>query len=369
MAIALSLLLAASAAFAQAQVSEPVGGADQLIAELGLRESAAPVREDPRWRKPRRIVVRAESPTIIASLQPYAPGVEFVGVRNEQEAAAAMRGAQAIIGYCNREIVAAGESLHWVQLFSAGSEGCAAIPALRERRILLTNMRAASGPEIAEHAIAMLLAFTRGLNVYLPAQRSAVWDDQVVPRSQNWELGGRTMLVVGLGGIGSEVAKRAHALGMRVVATRATEQPKPDYVDVVGKPEALLTLAAQADAVVNAAPLTPQTRGLFDARFFAAMKPNAYFINVGRGRSAVTADLVEALRAKRIAGAGLDVMDPEPLPPDHPLWQMPNVIITPHVAGSSDRVFGRVLTIVKENLRRYVAGEKLLSVVDVERGY
>jgi phosphoglycerate dehydrogenase-like enzyme len=99
------------------------------------------------------------------------------------------------------------------------------------------------------------------------------------------------------------------------------------------------------------------------------MKPNAYFINVGRGRSAVTADLVEALRAKRIAGAGLDVMDPEPLPPDHPLWQMPNVIITPHVAGSSDRVFGRVLTIVKENLRRYVAGEKLLSVVDVERGY
>jgi phosphoglycerate dehydrogenase-like enzyme len=367
MAIVLSLVLAATGAFAQSDGTR--GRVDQLIAELALRESAAPVRDDSRWRRPDRIVVRAESPTIVASLQPYAPGVELIGVRNEQEAAAAMRGAQAIIGYCNRDIVAAGESLHWIQLFSAGSEGCAAIPALRERKILVTNMRAASGPGIAEHAIAMLLAFTRGLNVYLPTQRNAVWNDQAVPRSQTWELSGRTMLVVGLGGIGSEVAKRAHALGMRVVATRATEQPRPDYVEVVGKPQDLLTLAARADAVVNAAPLTPQTTGMFDARFFATMKPNAYFINVGRGRSAVTADLVEALRSKRIAGAGLDVMDPEPLPADHPLWQMPNVIITPHVAASSDRVFARVLAIVQENLRRYVAGDKVLSVVDVERGY
>ena len=177
------------------------------------------------------------------------------------------------------------------------------------------------------------------------------------------------MLVVGLGGIGTAVAQRAHALGMRVVATRASDQPKPAFVDTVAKPEELLTLAAQADAVVNAAPLTPRTTGLFDAKFFAAMKPNAYFINVGRGGSVVTADLVEALQSKRIAGAGLDVVDPEPLPPDHPLWQLGNVIITPHVAGNSDKVFGRVLVIVQENLRRYVAGEKMLSVVDAERGY
>ena len=280
-----------------------------------------------------------------------------------------MRGAQAILGYCDPQIVGAGNALHWVQLFSAGSENCVPIPAVRERGILITNMQRMSGPEIAEHALAMLLAFTRGLNVYLPAQRSGLWNEELVPRSQTWELMGRTMLVVGLGGIGTGVAHRAHALGMRVVATRASDQPKPEFVDAVAKPDALLTLAAKADAVVNAAPLTPQTTGMYDARFFAAMKPTAYFINVGRGGSVVTADLVAALRAKRIAGAGLDVVDPEPLPPDHPLWQMGNVIITPHVAASSDRVFGRVLVIVQENLRRYVAGEKMLSVVDAERGY
>jgi phosphoglycerate dehydrogenase-like enzyme len=140
-------------------------------------------------------------------------------------------------------------------------------------------------------------------------------------------------------------------------------------VDVVARPAALLQLAAQADAVVNAAPLTSRTTRLFDAKFFAAMKPSAYFINVGRGKSVVTADLVAALNGRTLAGAGLDVFDPEPLPPDHPLWQMPNVIITPHVAANSDRVFGRVLLLAQENLRRYVAGERMLSVVDAERGY
>lgn len=121
--------------------------------------------------------------------------------------------------------------------------------------------------------------------------------------------------------------------------------------------------------VVNAAPLTDATRGMFNQAFFAAMKPGAYFVSVGRGQSTVTADLLEALRSGQIAGAGLDVTDPEPLPPDHPLWRTPRVIITPHVASMSMENFGRVQALVTENLRRYVAGEPLLSVVNIKRGY
>ncbi|CAG0946289.1 D-3-phosphoglycerate dehydrogenase / 2-oxoglutarate reductase [Gammaproteobacteria bacterium] len=343
--------------------------ATQLIAALELRESGPAVRDDPRWQRPRMIVVRTDYPGMMPALQAMAPGVRLVWAKTDAEAVAAAAGADAIMGLCTAELVDAARQALWIQLFSAGSERCVTIPAVRERRLLLTNMQRISGPEIAEHAIGLLLAFTRGLNVYLPAQKSGRWSPELLPRSQAWELQGRTLLVAGLGGIGSQVARRAHALGMRVVATRGSDQPRPDYVDEVGGPDALLRLAASADVVVNALPLTPATSGLFDARFFAAMKPTAYFINVGRGRSVVTADLLAALQDKRLAGAGLDVTDPEPLPPGHPLWQLPNVIITPHVAATSDKVPARLLTVAQENLRRYVAGERLLSVVDAGRGY
>jgi phosphoglycerate dehydrogenase-like enzyme len=365
----MSCALALPALVAPAQADDHAERAGRLVRELELVEATAPVSADPRWRKPRRIVVRAESPGIVAALQPFAPGVELVAVRSEAEAAAAMAGAQAILGWCTQDIVAAGVALHWVQLFSAGSEHCAGLAPVRDRALLVTNMQRISGPEIAEHALALLLAFTRGLDAYIPAQRERRWDDTLVARGRTWELGGRTLLVVGLGGIGSEVAKRGKALGMRVVATRASERPTPPYVDLVAAPAELLRLVPEADAVVSAVPLTAATTGLFDARFFAAMKPTAYFINVGRGRSVVTADLVAALEAGRLAGAGLDVTDPEPLPPDHPLWRLPNVIITPHVAASSDKVFARMLLLLQENLRRYVAGDRMLSVVDTARGY
>ncbi len=184
-----------------------------------------------------------------------------------------------------------------------------------------------------------------------------------------WEIDGKTMLVVGLGGIGSEVAWRADALGMSVIATRASSREGPTYVEYVGLADELLALAEQADVIVNATPLTPETRGLFDAEFFRRMKPGAYFINVGRGGSVVTADLVAALTAGELGGAALDVTDPEPLPADHPLWDMPNVIITPHVAGASDLRGARMFTLIRENLRRYAAGEPMLSVVDISRGY
>ncbi|MFC1701722.1 NAD(P)-dependent oxidoreductase, partial [Pseudomonadota bacterium] len=155
----------------------------------------------------------------------------------------------------------------------------------------------------------------------------------------------------------------------RVLATRNSRREGPEYVDYVGLANELNVLAAQADVVINTAPLTDQTRGIFNAEFFNAMKPEAFFITVGRGGSTVTDDLVAALNSGAIKGAGLDVTDPEPLPEGNPLWTMPRVIITPHTAGRSDKGRDRLYLMVKENLRRYVNGEPMLSVVDIERGY
>ncbi|MGD8978291.1 MAG: D-2-hydroxyacid dehydrogenase, partial [Gammaproteobacteria bacterium] len=216
---------------------------------------------------------------------------------------------------------------------------------------------------------AMLLNFSRGLYRYRDAQDARRWERGLVSEEHLWELTGKTMLVVGLGGIGTEVARRAHAFGMEVIATRNSSREGPPFVSYVGLADELMTLTPRADVIVNAAPLTAATTDLFDAGFFRAMKPTAYFINVGRGRSVVTADLIQALEQGELAGAGLDVTEPEPLPADHPLWTAPNVIITPHVAAGSDRRIERLWIVMRENLRRYVAGEPMLSVVSVERGY
>lgn len=342
--------------------------AGELIDRLGLEEAPTPVRERPGWSRPRRIVVLG-SETAVGWMQSAVPGVELIAASDMGTALRAVADADALIGSCSPRLVEAGTRLKWVQLPSAGAERCVTISAIRERGILVTNAQRLYGPEIAEHVMAMLLAFSRGLYRYIPAQSDGSWSRGLVPRDAMWELEHKTILIVGLGGIGTEVAWRADALGMRVTATRRSSRSGPPFVDYVGLAHELHDLAGQADVVVNAAPLTPETTGLFDADFFRTMKPTAYFINVGRGRSVVTEDLVAALESSAIAGAGLDVTDPEPLPADHVLWRLPNVIITPHVAGRSDRGRLRLWTLFRENLRRYVAGGRMLSVVDVERGY
>ncbi len=342
---------------------------DSVVRSLGLKESETAARDMSGWRPPTRIVVRADAERI-AWLADAAPGVELVAAASHAEAVNLVADADGIMGYCSEDVLAAGEKLHWIQLPYAGAERCLAIDAIRARNVLVTNAQRIYGPEIAEHVIAMMLAFTRGLHISMAAQRRAEWDrDAYEYESQLWELSDKTMLVVGLGGIGTEVARRASALGMDVIATRNSSRSGPDFVSYVGLSDELLTLAAKADVVVNALPLTPATKGLFDTAFFDTMKSRAYFINVGRGQSVVTDDLLIALDDGAIAGAGLDVTDPEPLPSDHPLWKHPNVIITPHVAAGSDLRRQRLWTVMKENLRRYAAGERIFSVVSVERGY
>ena len=341
---------------------------DDIVAELGLREAPQPLRQSAKWNPAGPIVVRVDSPERLAWFGEVAGDAELIGVATEAEAAA-VTNAVAVIGFCSRQMVDAAPDLYWIQIFSAGAERCIAQLEGADRDFLLTNMQRASSPGIAEHVIGMLLSLVRGLHLYIDQQSTGEWNQQLVPNSERTEIGGRTMLLVGLGGIGTAVAQRAHGLGMRTIAVRASGRPGPDYVSEVGTPDRLLAMAAEADVVVNSAPLTAETRAMFDADFFAAMKPGGYFINVGRGGSVVTDDLIAALETGRLNGAALDVTNPEPLPAGHPLWEMPNVIITPHVSAGSDRVRGRVFRVARENLRRYVAGEPMLSVVDIERGY
>ena len=346
--------------------------AAELVERFELRAAPEPVRERAGWQRPKKIVV-ADVP-LADTLRGVLPDVEIVGVpglRNYAGMTEVVEGADVLIGLCTPEIVARGTSLKWIQLLNAGADSCATIPAVAERGILVTNLQRIQGPHMAEHAIALLLSLARALPVYAVEQNDGAFTRgfRETRGERPVEIEGKTLLVVGLGGIGTEVAKRAHGLGLHVIATRNSRREGPDYVEYVGLADEYRSLAARADVVVNATPLTPETRGMFDAAFFAAMKDDAFFINIGRGESVVTAALTAALQQGTIGGAGLDVTDPEPLPPGHALWSMPNVIITPHIATSSDFRSDRTVTLVVENARRYVRGDTLLSVVDLGAGY
>jgi phosphoglycerate dehydrogenase-like enzyme len=345
------------------------GARASVVERYGLEESSTPARERPGWTAPRKVLVWNRAPELLPTLQSAAPGVELLPVANEREAVSRAADADAVIGFCSEEVLAAGPKIRWVQVFWAGVEECVSVPALRERGILLTNMQRVAGPVMAEHVVAMMLAFARGLQFFIPERAAGRWTEEPPPSVRMITIEGKNVLVVGLGGIGTEVARRAHALGMRVTATRASGRQGPEFVSYVGLPDELHKLAADADFIVNTTPLTPQTTGIFDAAFFAAAKAGAYFINVGRGGSVVQADLIAALTSGRLAGAGLDVTDPEPLPASSPLWKMQNVIITPHVSADSDLGMGARLAVIRENLRRYVAGERMLSEVDPGKGY
>jgi phosphoglycerate dehydrogenase-like enzyme len=350
---------------APADAAQP---AQNIVERFQLEEHPTPVRELPGWKKPRRILLIGGDPNLPERLKAVAPGVQILKAKNEAEALILARNADAVIGTCAENILAAGKSIKWVQSYAAGVEDCLASPTLIERNLLLTNVQRVLGPAMAEHATALMLALTRGLNAFIPAQVEGAWRPNAAA-GRLAVLEGKTLLVVGLGGVGTQIARRGHAFGMRVIATRNSGRSGPDYVDYVGLPDELNKLAAEADVIINAVPLTPQTTEIFDQAFFASMKPTAYFINIGRGKSVVTSALVDALTSGKIAGAALDVVEPEPLPPDHPLWKAPNLVLTPHIAALSDHGFAERMDVVVENTRRYVAGDKLVNVVDLKRGY
>jgi phosphoglycerate dehydrogenase-like enzyme len=360
------LALQAQAAAPSATESAAAPAASALIDSLGLHVAPTPVRDRNGWHPPRVVLVGDSLYDLLPQLKQAAPTVRFVEI--DKATARDIAAADATFGVCTAPVLEAAHHLQWIQWPAAGVERCVQQPLLRERAPLVTNLQRTMGPSIAEHVIALMLALSRHFDELYRQQLQGHWESYTsAPELE--DVAGKTVLVAGLGGIGTEVARRAHALGMRVVATRASGHEGPDFVSYVGLPDELLKLTREADFVVNCLPLTPETTGIFNKDYFAAMKHSAYFISIGRGRSTVTADLTAALTQGTIAGAGLDVVDPEPLPPDSPLWHAPHLILTPHISANTavaDRTRDAVLI---ENLRRYVAGEPMLSVVDITRGY
>jgi len=348
-----------------------------IVEELELQRSDTALRDNPRW-QPQRIVISLppgitqQMPELEAQVRRSANGVEviFDTSNNMVPSAEIMAEADAFIGLCTPAAIAnASPRLLWVHSYYAGIEECADLPPQQVEGRIFTNSKRLAGPAIAEHSMAMLLSLTTGLPNYQRAQIESRWDKSRAAGAKFGELRGKTMLVVGLGGIGTEIAWRANSLGMQVLATRSSSREGPDFIEYIGLPEELPLLASQADVVVNALPLTHQTTRIFDKTFFDTMKTGSIFISVGRGQSTVTAALVSALQSGKLYGAGLDVTDPEPLPADSPLWEMNNVIITPHVAAASPASMQRTAIVAAENLRRYVDGGYLLNVVDLKAGY
>lgn len=356
--------IAVSLAFASLSLSAEYT-IENLIQETGVRAGPTAMRDQARWDASRSIIIRD-----IGIDLPDFDDPNIVVVDSLDDALASAGEAGAIIGYCDAELLAAAPHVSWVQIYSAGAEHCFPSEKVTSGDITLTNMQKMSSAVIAEHAIAMLLSLTRNLPMYIDGKAQGDWKATSAFTDRMTTVSGKTMLVIGLGGIGTEIARRGHALGMRVVATRNSSREGPDFVDYVGLADEMVELAKEADVIVNALPLTPATQGLLDEAFFTAATQDGspFFINVGRGATVVTDALLVALQSGKLAGAGLDVTDPEPLPADHPLWHEDNVIITPHVSAWGGDFFRyRILTL--ENLRRYQAGDALLNVVDPDKGY
>jgi phosphoglycerate dehydrogenase-like enzyme len=215
--------------------------------------------------------------------------------------------------------------------------------------------------------MAMLLTLTRRLPRYIAAREKQTWREG--PRYDGIELTGKTAVVIGVGGIGSQIALRAWAHGMTVIGVDPEDLPYSPFIKQVVKPDQLDEVIPQADVVFVSAPWTEKSQKMMGPSQFESMKRGSYFIVVSRGGLYDLNALVKALDSKRLAGAGVDVTDPEPLPKGHALWEFDNAIITPHIAGRSDLDRGRMLSTVKENIRRFGEGQPLLNVVDKNKGY
>lgn len=293
-------------------------------------------------------------------IRAVAPGATVLTFDTLAASRADLADADAAYGTIPSELFPLARKLRWLQAPGAGMGAEWFHPALVESDVVVTNMRGNYNDHLAAHTMAFLLAFARRLDHYLPLQARREWrqDEAMIG------LDGRLALIVGVGGTGAEVARLCAAFGMRVVGVDPRTAAPPPGMEELVRPEGLDACLGEADFVILTVPESPATLGMFDARRFALMKPGARFINIGRGRTVVTDDLVAALRSGRLAGAGLDVAAPEPLPADHPLWTLPGVLMTPHVAVMGAPNQARREAVLIENCRRFAAGEPLLNVVD-----
>src|SRR2546425_3916689 len=291
------------------------------------------------------------------------PELSIIVAEDADRAARAVPDADGAYGTLPPALLASARRLRWLQAPQAAPPAGWYYPELIAHPVVVTNFREIYNDHIAAHIIAFVLAFARGLQQYLPRQLTQEWrpathDTGVI------HLPEATALIVGVGGIGAEAARLASAFGMRVIGVDARRRDAPPGVAALHGADALDTLLPQADFVILTVPHTPATEGFMNRARFQRMKRTAFFINIGRGMTTRLDDLVAALRAGEIAGAGLDVFEQEPLPADHPLWTMPGVLITPHTAGHGPFLDDRRLQILLDNCRRFLAGEPLRNVVD-----
>jgi D-2-hydroxyacid dehydrogenase (NADP+) len=317
----------------------------------------------------KKILVADGDAQLAEELQSVTTGAKMVPVP-EANVMKEIVDADAYIGDIRSPEVRAGKDLKWVGVMSAGVEGVLfprdGSSALRDSNITLTNNKIVQGPEIADHALAMLLMLSRNLNILYKNDQQQLWN----PRSfHGIELNGKTAVVVGVGGIGTQIAVRANAFGMSVIGVDTEDKPFMPFLTRVVKPDQFDDVLPEADVVFISVPDTPKSHKMMGSHEFELMKKDSYFVAVSRGGIYDMNGLVKALDEKRLAGAGVDVTDPEPLPKGHALWKFNNVIITPHIAGRSDQDSVRMIGTIKENIRRFVEGKPLINVVDKQKGY
>jgi phosphoglycerate dehydrogenase-like enzyme len=342
---------------------------ENASAKVPRNTAEEPVPHKPNAGKPAKILVTEKlAAEHIEKIRSAGKNATVVIISNQDELKRHIEDAHAILGPVDAGLVSSAKQLTWVQTFAAGVENMS--KELKEHPCLVTNMQRVFAPVIAESAIALLLSLTRGLaQVSIPAFSRRKWI-QPPANIGLTDLYDKTIAIVGMGGIGSETAQRLHyGFKMKVLATDAKPLPKPDFVDELHDPAWLIDMVPQVDVLMSAAPLTPETKLMFNAAVFNKMKPSAYFINVSRGGLVDQDALVKALKEERIKGAGLDVTTPEPLPEESPLWDCPNLVITPHNSTVAPVRMQRAVALATENVRRYCNELPLLNVVDKIKGY
>lgn len=265
---------------------------------------------------------------------------------------------------CSQKMLDAAPGLKWIQAISAGVDFLP-LAEIRRRGILLTCGRGTSTIQMAEYAMAAMVLLARNFHVMFRNQMQARWERRVPQQ----EIYGATVGILGLGAIGTEIARRAACMGMRVVGVRRSPAPVEGVAQVWG-PEGMEEVFRRGDYVINLLPATPATEKIIDRKYFDLMKPSACFINMGRGATVHEADLIDALREKKIRALMSDVYAVEPLPADSPLWTLENAILTPHVCGASPQYMARAMEIIVHNLNVYTSGRgEMLHRVDLAAGY
>jgi len=304
-------------------------------------------------------------------LQATFPDFQFVQLQSYDRVPEEIVDADVFIGWSLRpEQFVAAKKLRWIHSPAAAVHQLM-FPELVRSNVLLTNSSSVHGPVVAEHAIAMMLALAKRLPQAMRYQARKVWSQEILwnERPRPREVAGATVAVVGMGGIGAEFARLAKALGMRVLAVREDPSKGAAGADAVFGSAQIDEVLPQADYVLLCTPVTPATTHIINAARLKKMKPDAYLMNVARGPLIDEPGLIAALKAREIAGAGLDVFEEEPLPADSPFWEMDNVLITPHSAAVTEQLWDRHYHLIVENLNRFLAGKPLLNSVNTKRGY